>query len=152
MSQMGPSGRAVTRSSQPPHNHVGVLQVGVGEGANSRRLADAGLSPHQDRPPVAVPGSGEELLQTLENVIALQQLHKSKDGNGVPSGLWGSTPIPPPVLALNDLHKHYDDVVALAGCSLEVEKGRMLGFLGPNGGRQDHRDAHDLRPGHPRLG
>ena len=71
----------MTRSSQPPHKNVGVLQVGVGEGANSRRLADAGLSPHQDRPPVAVPGSGEQLLQTLENVIVLQQLHKSKDGN-----------------------------------------------------------------------
>ena len=53
---------------------------------------------------------------------------------GVPSGSYGgSTPILPPVLALNDLHKHYDDVVALAGCTLEVEKGRMLGFLGPNG-------------------
>ena len=47
--------------------------------------------------------------------------------------LWGTTPILPSVLALNDLHKHYDDVVALAGCSLQVGKGTMLGFLGPNG-------------------
>jgi ABC-2 type transport system ATP-binding protein len=37
------------------------------------------------------------------------------------------------VLELTNLHKHYGDVVALAGCSFAVEPGRMLGFLGPNG-------------------
>jgi ABC-2 type transport system ATP-binding protein len=75
-----------------------------------------------------------ELLQTLEDVVALQQLHKSNDGTGGAVWLlWGTTPILPLVLALNDLHKHYDDVVALAGCSLQVGKGKMLGFLGPNG-------------------
>ncbi len=37
------------------------------------------------------------------------------------------------MLELVNLHKHYGDVVALAGCSFSVEPGRMLGFLGPNG-------------------
>ena len=37
------------------------------------------------------------------------------------------------VLALTDLHKRYGDVAALAGCTFQVERGRMLGFLGPNG-------------------
>ena len=32
-----------------------------------------------------------------------------------------------------DLVKRYGDVVALDGCSLQVERGRMLGFLGANG-------------------
>lgn len=37
------------------------------------------------------------------------------------------------MLAFNDLHKRFDDVVALDGCSFTVQHGRMLGFLGPNG-------------------
>ena len=37
------------------------------------------------------------------------------------------------MLTIDDLHKSYGDVVALDGCSFEVEQGRMLGFLGPNG-------------------
>ena len=37
------------------------------------------------------------------------------------------------VLRLDGLTKRYDEVVALDGCSLEVERGQMLGFLGPNG-------------------
>lgn len=37
------------------------------------------------------------------------------------------------MLAFNNLHKRFGDVVALDGCSFTVEKGRMLGFLGPNG-------------------
>lgn len=37
------------------------------------------------------------------------------------------------VLVATDLRKRYGDVVALDGCSLRVERGRMLGFLGPNG-------------------
>ena len=34
---------------------------------------------------------------------------------------------------MSDLHKRYDDVVALDGVSFAVRPGRMLGFLGPNG-------------------
>lgn len=37
------------------------------------------------------------------------------------------------MLEIHDLYKNYDDVVALAGCSFNVDRGRMLGFLGPNG-------------------
>jgi ABC-2 type transport system ATP-binding protein len=37
------------------------------------------------------------------------------------------------VLELKDLHKQYGEVTALAGCSFQLERGRMLGFLGPNG-------------------
>ncbi len=38
-----------------------------------------------------------------------------------------------PMLEINDLHKRYDDVVALDGCSFNVARGQLLGFLGPNG-------------------
>ncbi|MEE8421686.1 MAG: ATP-binding cassette domain-containing protein [Dehalococcoidia bacterium] len=34
---------------------------------------------------------------------------------------------------MHDLHKRYDETVALDGCSFTVPQGRMLGFLGPNG-------------------
>ncbi|NND83675.1 MAG: ABC transporter ATP-binding protein [Acidimicrobiia bacterium] len=37
------------------------------------------------------------------------------------------------MLEIRNLHKRYDDVVALDGCSFDVPPGRMLGFLGPNG-------------------
>lgn len=37
------------------------------------------------------------------------------------------------MLEIIDLHKQYGDVVALDGCTFEVQPGRMLGFLGPNG-------------------
>jgi ABC-2 type transport system ATP-binding protein len=37
------------------------------------------------------------------------------------------------VLVIDDLHKAYGDIHALAGCSFKVDPGRMLGFLGPNG-------------------
>ena len=37
------------------------------------------------------------------------------------------------LLVLNDLKKHYGEVVALDGCGLTVQPGRMMGFLGPNG-------------------
>ncbi len=37
------------------------------------------------------------------------------------------------MLRLDDLHKRFGGVVALAGCSFAVTKGQMLGFLGPNG-------------------
>jgi ABC-2 type transport system ATP-binding protein len=37
------------------------------------------------------------------------------------------------VLELFDLHKRYDEVVALDGVSLTARPGRLLGFLGPNG-------------------
>ncbi len=37
------------------------------------------------------------------------------------------------MLAIQDLHKTFGDVVALDGCTLSVQRGTMLGFLGPNG-------------------
>jgi ABC-2 type transport system ATP-binding protein len=37
------------------------------------------------------------------------------------------------VLSVQDLHKSFGDIHALAGCSFEVARGDMLGFLGPNG-------------------
>ncbi|MGH8912498.1 MAG: ABC transporter ATP-binding protein [Acidimicrobiia bacterium] len=37
------------------------------------------------------------------------------------------------MLQIQDLHKRYDDVVALDGATFNVQPGRMLGFLGPNG-------------------
>ncbi len=37
------------------------------------------------------------------------------------------------MLELRDLHKRYEGVTALDGCSFTVAPGRMLGFLGPNG-------------------
>ncbi len=37
------------------------------------------------------------------------------------------------MLRLDGLHKRYDDVVALDGCTFDVPRGQLLGFLGPNG-------------------
>jgi ABC-2 type transport system ATP-binding protein len=37
------------------------------------------------------------------------------------------------MLSARDIRKRYEAVDALAGCSFEVERGRMVGFLGPNG-------------------
>ena len=37
------------------------------------------------------------------------------------------------VLELINLQKRFGDVVALDGCTFEVQPGRMVGFLGPNG-------------------
>ena len=37
------------------------------------------------------------------------------------------------MLRFDDLHKAFGEVTALAGCSLTVAPGQMLGFLGPNG-------------------
>lgn len=37
------------------------------------------------------------------------------------------------MLRIEDLHKSFGRVTALAGCTFEVQRGRMLGFLGPNG-------------------
>ena len=41
----------------------------------------------------------------------------------------GSTPI----VVVRDVHKSFGDVHALAGVSLEIERGTVLGLLGPNG-------------------
>lgn len=37
------------------------------------------------------------------------------------------------MLSVQELHKSFGDVHALAGCSFAVGRGQMLGFLGPNG-------------------
>ncbi|MCP3997741.1 MAG: ABC transporter ATP-binding protein [bacterium] len=37
------------------------------------------------------------------------------------------------MLEIDNLHKRYGDVVALDGCSFQVARGQLLGFLGPNG-------------------
>ena len=37
------------------------------------------------------------------------------------------------MLEIKNLHKSYGDVVALAGCTFSVQRGQLLGFLGPNG-------------------
>lgn len=37
------------------------------------------------------------------------------------------------MLEIDTLHKAYDDVVALDGCTFRVRRGQLLGFLGPNG-------------------
>jgi len=37
------------------------------------------------------------------------------------------------MLEIDGLKKRYGDVVALDGCTFDVDPGRMLGFLGPNG-------------------
>ena len=37
------------------------------------------------------------------------------------------------MIEVDDLHKHYGNVTALAGLSFEVQAGRVTGFLGPNG-------------------
>lgn len=40
---------------------------------------------------------------------------------------------PPPMIAVRDLTKHYDDFEALKGLSFSVARGEIVGFLGPNG-------------------
>jgi ABC-2 type transport system ATP-binding protein len=37
------------------------------------------------------------------------------------------------VIAVENLHKYYDDVKAVDGISFEVQEGEIFGFLGPNG-------------------
>ena len=37
------------------------------------------------------------------------------------------------MLEIDELRKQYGDVVALDGCSFQVRRGQLLGFLGPNG-------------------
>jgi ABC-2 type transport system ATP-binding protein len=38
-----------------------------------------------------------------------------------------------PIISVENLHKHYDDVKAVDGLSFEVQTGEIFGFLGPNG-------------------
>ncbi|MDZ7728715.1 MAG: ATP-binding cassette domain-containing protein [Dehalococcoidia bacterium] len=37
------------------------------------------------------------------------------------------------MLEVRSLHKRYGDVIALDGCDMQVPRGRVVGFLGPNG-------------------
>ncbi|OPY25777.1 MAG: Trehalose/maltose import ATP-binding protein MalK [Methanobacterium sp. PtaU1.Bin242] len=45
----------------------------------------------------------------------------------------GITVISDTVLNLNKLHRFYGDFEALSGISLEIKKGQIFGYLGPNG-------------------
>ena len=49
------------------------------------------------------------------------------------------------VLVFDNISKRYGDVIALDGATFKVERARILGFLGPNGGRQDVCHAVHLR-------
>ena len=40
------------------------------------------------------------------------------------------------MLSLRDMSKRFGSVTALDGCSFAIERGHMLGFLGPNGARK----------------
>ncbi len=40
---------------------------------------------------------------------------------------------PDPVIRVNDVHKHYGDVLAVDGVSFDVGRGEVFGLLGPNG-------------------
>jgi len=47
-----------------------------------------------------------------------------------------STPVPggcPPAVELRDVHKHFGQVAAVAGVSLDVQPGEVVAYLGPNG-------------------
>ena len=44
-----------------------------------------------------------------------------------------ASPARPPALLVRDLHKRYDDVVAVDGLDLEIGPGECFGLLGPNG-------------------
>ena len=48
----------------------------------------------------------------------------------------------PLALEVRGLTKSYGDVQALRGVNLEVRRGEVFGFLGPNGSWQD--DHHSL--------
>ncbi|GAA3103544.1 hypothetical protein GCM10020001_021020 [Nonomuraea salmonea] len=39
----------------------------------------------------------------------------------------------PPVIEVRDLHKRYDDKIAVDDVSLTVQEGEIFGILGPNG-------------------
>ena len=40
------------------------------------------------------------------------------------------------LIEAHDLKKRFGDIIAVDGISLEVSKGQVLGFLGPNGAWQ----------------
>ena len=46
------------------------------------------------------------------------------------------------MLAFTNVSKQFGAVQALDGCSFSVERGRMLGFLGPNGERFLYAATH----------
>ena len=54
------------------------------------------------------------------------------------------------MIEVENLTKRYGRHTAVDGISFRVNKGEILGFLGPNGAGQDHDDAdpHLLPAGH----
>ena len=55
------------------------------------------------------------------------------------------------MIEVDRLTKRYGPVPAIQDVSFTVEKGQIVGFLGPNGARQDDHDADPLLL-HARLG
>ncbi len=61
-----------------------------------------------------------------------------------------------PVIEVRDLRKHYGDVKAVDGLSLEVERGEVFGMLGPNGAGKSTtveiiEGLRDMDSGHVRI-
>ena len=48
----------------------------------------------------------------------------------------------PPAIVVRDLRKVYGAKAAVDGLNLIVPQGCFFGFLGPNGGGEDHHDSH----------
>ncbi len=71
------------------------------------------------------------------------------------TGVRLSRTIDNPSIQLSDLHKHFDDVGAVNGVSLELQEGQLLALLGPSGcGKTttlrliagfEHLDAGEIR-------
>ena len=53
------------------------------------------------------------------------------------------------MLEFINLQKRFGDVVALDGCTFEVQPGRMVGFVGPNGAGKTTAMRSVFRAGAP---
>jgi hypothetical protein len=57
-----PGGEEIVTSTP---EHMGVVEMGLTEGAYCRRLPDPGLAPHQNCAPAALPSGREEAIEVL---------------------------------------------------------------------------------------